>query len=276
MSLTDHAARGIAAGALILSLTATSFAGSANAAPLVADSQDCSTLAHERNDAVHLLHTAWTTFRGDLKDLAREARKLDRQSRKDEDKAGESARSIVASANKELTSIFKTAHSDIQEATDLGQACKDQDEDETTTTKTTTTTNTTTATNTNTNAVAAPKDSSAPGDSSTGGHTFDTSGLADQYKDIVDKAIKDMQKVVDDATKALADLKVADETSSKTEVEKVKAEVEKAETERVKDQEEEHAKAKAERVKNKLAKVKGKSSDKSRVKSTETERDERD
>lgn len=251
-SLTTQAARGIAAGALILSLTATSFAGSAYAAPLSTESQDCSTLAHERNDAVHLLHTAWKTFRGDLKDLARDARKMDKESRKDEDKASESARSIVADANKELTSIFKTAHSDIQEAADLGQACKDQDEDEDTTS---TSTNTTTTTNTS----PAPTDSTAPSDSTTGGHTFDTSGLAAQYKDIVDKAIKDMQKVVDDATKALMDMKAADDTSSKTEVEKVKAEVEKAKTERVKDQENEHAKAKAERAKDKVDKANAKS-----------------
>src|SRR5438309_11759890 len=71
--IANRTARGMAVGALILSL-ATTLAGSAYAAPLAEN--DCSAAAHDRNDAVHLLHTAWKAFEGDLKDLARDARQL--------------------------------------------------------------------------------------------------------------------------------------------------------------------------------------------------------
>jgi hypothetical protein len=244
--IANRAARGMAVGALILSLGATTFGGSANAAPLADETQDCSAAAHARNDAVHLLHTAWKAFDGDLKSLARDARKLQHESEKASTVASKDARGVVASAKAELKDIASQAHSDIQAAVELGTACKDEDADSTTTTTTTTTTTSTTA----------PSDSTAPADSTGSAHTFDTSGLDSKYKDIVDQAIKDMQKVVDDARAALLDMTTVAESKETTEkdVEKVEQEVEKAKADRtVVKQEREDAKkadkAKADKAK---------------------------
>jgi hypothetical protein len=236
----------MAAGALILSLSATTFVGSANAAPLADETQDCSAAAHARNDAVHLLHTAWKVFDGDLKDLAKDARELQHESRKDKASADltKDARAEVASAKQDLKDIVSQAHADIQDAVELGAACKA--EEDTTTTTTTTSTSTT-----------APSDASAPADSTADAHTFDTSGLDSKYKDIVDKAIVDMQGVVDDATKAVTDLSTAVETADTTDDAKVKKDLEKAKADR------ETAKADREEAK---AAAKDKSTDKSNAK----------
>jgi hypothetical protein len=224
--IANRTARGMAVGALILSLGATTFAGSANAAPLGDQTQDCSAAAHARNDAVHLLHTAWKAFDSDLKDLARDARKLQHETEKTSAVLTTDARSTVASAKAELKSIESQAHSDIQAAVDLGTACADES-DSTTTTTTTTTTITTSTT--------APSDATAPADSTGDAHTFDTSGLDSKYKDIVDQAIKDMQKVVDDARKAVLDMTAAAESkeTTKADADKVEQEVEKTTTDRV-------------------------------------------
>jgi hypothetical protein len=235
----------MAVGALILSISATTFGGSANAAPLADETQDCSAAAHARNDAVHLLHTAWKAFDGDLKDLAKDARELQHESRKDKASADltKDARAEVASAKQDLKSIASQAHADIQDAADLGAACNDVEE---TTTTTTTTTSTT-----------APSDATAPADSTEGAHTFDTSGLDSKYKDIVDQAITDMQGVVDDATKAVLDLSTAVETTSTADDAKVKKDLETAKADR------ETAKADREEAK---AAAKDKSTDKSNAK----------
>src|SRR5438477_985586 len=250
-TMADRTTRVFAAGALILSLTATSFAGSANAAPLADDKTDCSTAAHARNDAVHLLHTAWKAFDGDLKDLARDARKLQHETEKESAVLTKDARGVVASARAELKDIVSKAHSDIQAAVDLGTVCSDEDDSKTTTTTTTTTTTNNTTT---TNSVTAPSDATAPADTTGGARTFDTSGLDPKYKDIVDQAIKDMQAVVDDARKAVLDMTKAAESTetTATDVEKVKHEVETAKADR------EEAKAAA----------KDKSKDKSNAKSS--------
>jgi hypothetical protein len=246
--IVNRTARGMAVGALILSFTVTSFAGSANAAPLA----DCSEAAHARNDATHLLHTAWKVFNGDLKDLASDARKLQHESRKD--KASTvltvDARAEVASAKEELKSISSQAKADIQAEVELGTACKDEEDADDTTTTTTTTDSTSTT---------APSDSTAPADSTGSAHSFDTSGLDEKYKDIVEQAIEDMQAVVDEAQKAVEDMAAAaetkettDDSSAKTKVETAKADREKAKEDR------EEAKAEA----------KGKSKDKSTEKSS--------
>jgi hypothetical protein len=233
----------MAVGALILSLGVTTFGVSANAAPLADDTKDCSAAAHARNDAVHLLHTAWKAFDGDLKDLAKDARELQHESRKDKASADltKDARAEVASAKQDLKSIASQAHADIQDAADLGTACKDAED--TTTTATTSTT--------------APSDATAPADSTEGAHTFDTSGLDSKYKDIVDQAITDMQGVVDDATKAVLDLSTAVETTSTADDAKVKKDLETAKADR--------ETAKADREKAKAA-AKDKSTDKSNAK----------
>jgi hypothetical protein len=220
--IANRTARGMAVGALILSLGVTAFGASANAAPLADETQDCSAAAHARNDAVHLLHTAWKTFDGDLKGLARDARKLQHETEKASTVASKDARGVVADAKAELKDISSQAHSDIQAAVELGTACKDEGEDSTTTTTTTST------------SVSAPTDGTAPADSTGSAHTFDTSGLDSKYKDIVDQAIKDMQKVVDDARKALLDMTTVAESKETTEkdAEKVEQEVEKAKADR--------------------------------------------
>jgi hypothetical protein len=243
MSKAGRTAQGLAAAALILSLTVTTFAGSSNAAPLA----DCSDAAHARNDATHLLHTAWKVFDGDLKDLARDARKLQHESKKDKASADLTvdARADVADAKKELKSIRSQAHADIQAEVELGSACADEDEDDTTSTGTN-------APSDSTGSAGAPGDSTAPADSTGSAHTFDTSGLDEKYKDIVEQAIEDMQAVVDDAREAVEDMAAAAETTDTTDDSSAKKNAEKAKADR------EEAKAEA----------KGKSKDKSNEKSS--------
>ena len=258
MSMGSRTARGLAAAALILSLTATTFAGSAIAAPL-GNETDCSAAAHARNDAVHLLHTAWKVFDGDLKDLASDARKLQQESRKDKASAAVTtdARAEVASARQELKGIATKAHEDIQAAVDLGTACKDAGDEDTTTTTTTTTTST---------SMTAPSDGTAPADSTGSAHSFDTSGLDSNYKDIVVQAIADMQGVVDDVTKAVGDMSAVSESKDANDDSKVKKALEtaKATLETAKADREEAKTA----AKDKAAKVK--SSDKSKAKSSDS------
>jgi hypothetical protein len=248
MLRTSKAARmaqGLAGAALIFSLSVTTFAGSANAAPLA----DCSEAAHARNDATHLLHRAWKVFNGDLKDLASEAKKLNKESRKDKSSTvmTTDARGEVASAKQELKNIRSQAHADIQAEVELGTACNDEEDEDTTTTTTTST------------SVTAPSDATAPADSTGSAHTFDTSGLDAKYKDIVEQAIEDMQAVVDEARAAVMDMAAAAETTetnddaeATTDLKTAKAEREKAKEAR------EEAKAEA----------KGKSKDKSEAKSS--------
>jgi len=268
--IANRAARGMAAGALILSISATTFAGVANAAPLADETQDCSAAAHARNDAVHLLHTAWKAFDGDLKDLARDARRLQHESEKASAVLTKDARSTVASAKAELKDIASDAHSDIQAAVDLGTACAD--ESDSTTPATTTTTTTTTNTST-----TAPSDATAPADSTDGARTFDTSGLDKKYKDIVDQAIKDMQAVVDDARKAILDLTAAAQSkeTTTTDAAKVKQEVEKATTDRHTAKQEREDAKKADKAKTKVKTTKTQNSGKGKAQGRNTN-DERD
>jgi hypothetical protein len=246
-TMPGRTTRVLAAGALIFSLIATTFAGSANAAPLADDKTDCSTAAHARNDAVHLLHDAWKVFNGDLKALASDARKLQHESEKASAVATKDARHVIASAKAELKDILSQAHSDIQAAVDLGSACSDETDSNTTTT----TTNTTTTT---TNSVTAPTEATAPADTTGGAHTFDTSGLDAKYKDIVDQAIKDMQKVVDGARKALLDMTTVAESKEATEkdADKVENEVKTAKADRQTAKQERDAAKKADKAKAKV------------------------
>ena len=232
--LGARTARGMAVGALVLSLTASALSGVAHAAPSMEEGRDCSTLAHARNDAVHTLHVVWKTFRGDLKELAREARMLQKEAHKSGVTLTSDARDAVAAAQQELTTLRTDAHAEIQGLAELGTECKA--EADTTTTTTTTTSD------------PAPADATAPADSTSDARTFDTSDLADQYREVVDKAIADMQKVVDDAAKAVADMAAAAETRETVDDEQVTAEVAKAKSERAKVKEE-RAKEKVERVK---------------------------
>jgi hypothetical protein len=273
-TMAGRTTRVFAAGALILSLTATTFAGSANAAPLAEEKTDCSTAAHARNDAVHLLHVAWTAFNGDLKTLASDARKLQHESEKASAAASKDARGVIRSAKAELREIVSQAHSDIQAAVDLGAVCSDENDS---TKSTTTTTNTTTTTTTT---VTAPKDATPPADTSGSAHTFDTSGLDAKYKDIVDQAIKDMQKVVDDARKALLDMTTVAESKETTEkdADKVEQEVEKAKADRHAAKQDREDAKKSDKAKAKVkATTKSQNSDKHNSKArSERENEERD
>ena len=245
--IANRTARGMAVGALILSFAATTFAGSAYAAPLAEN--DCSAAAHARNDAVHLLHTAWKAFEGDLKDLARDARQLQHESHKTGDVVINDARDLVKDAKGELKDIRSQAQEDIQAAVELGTACKDED------TTSSTDTNTTTNTNTNNTSASSPTDATPPADSTGSAHTFDTSGLDAKYKGIVDKAIVDMQKVVDDTRNAVLALTAVadeakdakdakDESKVKKDRETAKADSEKAKADREDAKSSDKAKAK--------------------------------
>jgi len=274
--IANRTARGMAVGALILSL-ATTLAGSAYAAPLAEN--DCSAAAHARNDAVHLLHTAWKAFEGDLKDLARDARKLQHESHEKGDSVINDARAVVASAKSELKDIRSQAQEDIQAVVELGTACKDEDEDTTSSTNSGTTTNTNTNGN---NSAPAPTDATPPADSSGSAHTFDTSGLDAKYKGIVDKAIKDMQKVVDDTRTALAALTTVaeeakdakgsnDDSKVKKDLETAKADNQKAKADREDAKKSDNAKTKVK------ATTKSQNSDKGKVRDRNTNhRDEND
>ena len=227
--IAGRTVRALATGALILSLTATTLAGSANAAPLAEN--DCSAAAHARNDAVHLLHKAWKAFSGDLKDLSKDARKLDRESRTSGADLTTDARAEVASAKQELKAIRTQAHSDIQAEVELGSACKDEDD-----------------------ATVA-----TPADSTEDATRFDTSSLDEKYKAIVDQAIADMQAVVDGAREAVTDTTVVAESNDTTDKSKVKKDLEAAKADREKAKEErKDAKADA---KNKSNNGKGKGRD---------------
>jgi phage shock protein A len=199
----------MAVGALILSISATAFGGSANAAPSADDTKSCSTLAHERNDAVHTLHAALNDFRDQLKDLARDARELQRDARHSKpaiELTGD-ARKEVADARAQLMEIWTSAHEEIQSRVELGQACKDadtEDEDDTSSSTTTTTTTNTTTT--------------------TSGTDVSTEDLVAKYKEVVDQAIKDMQAVLDDVTAAVAKLTTAAQSTDDSLAAKVKAE----------------------------------------------------
>lgn len=126
--IANRTARGMAVGALILSLTATTFGGSANAAPLANETNGCSVLAHERNDGLHRLHEAWMGFRSELRNLSREARALSHEARGSASASAmtSEARAQIQSAGAELGEIKNDAHEEIQSVVELGEACKDE------------------------------------------------------------------------------------------------------------------------------------------------------
>jgi len=119
--------RGMAVGALVISLSATTLVGSAAASPSAPETQGCSVLAQERNEGVHRLHEAWQDFSAQLRDLSRDTRELSRESRR----SGSAttlivdARADVTDARTQLTQIWTTAHADLQDKVELGTACKE-------------------------------------------------------------------------------------------------------------------------------------------------------
>ncbi|HEV8470876.1 MAG TPA: hypothetical protein VGR46_14835 [Candidatus Limnocylindria bacterium] len=196
----------MAVGALILSISATTLGGSANAAPSADETTSCSALAHARNDAVHTLHAAFKDFREQLKDLAHDARELERDARhsKSATEMTVDARHEVADARAKLQEIWTTAHAKLQSLVELGQACKDEDKDEEKDKdEDSTKSSTTTAVTTNGPSLAA---------------------LVAKSKDIVDQAIKDMQAVLDDVTATVAKMTTAAQSTDASMAAKVKAE----------------------------------------------------
>lgn len=112
MSLGNHAGRGLAAAALILSLTATTFAGSANAAPL-ANTQACKVASQARNDAMSALRNAWKASSSDLKALSKGTPEL---------------RHELMGAWRDLRSVLMQAVQDLKDL-GLGSACQHENED---------------------------------------------------------------------------------------------------------------------------------------------------
>ena len=224
MTIGTRTARGMAVGALILSLSATTLGGSANAAPSAEDTTSCSTVAHARNDAVQTLHAAVKDFRDQLKDLAKNTRELERDARhsKSATEMTGDARSEVADARAKLQEIWTSAHEKLQDGTDLGQACKVEDKDE----DTKTSANTTTTTASTTKDEDQDEDKNEDKDEHTQKPSITTASmvaLVAKYKDVVDQAIKDMQAVLDDVTATVAKLTTAAQSTDASLAAKVKA-----------------------------------------------------
>src|SRR3977135_844896 len=216
MTIGTRTARGMAVGALILSISATTLGGSANAAPSAIDTTSCSTVAQARNDAVRTLHAAVKDFRDQLKALAKNTRELERDARpsKSATEMTGDARSEVADARAKLQEIWTTAHEKLQTLFDLGQACKDSDaEDKDETTSSNTTANTTTVATSSTKMTEEKdenkdenkneqndEEGSKPSNPTTTTPPTttvpNTADLVAQSKVIVDQAIKDMQAVL--------------------------------------------------------------------------------
>ena len=223
-TIGKRTARGMAVGALILSLSATTLGGSASAAPAADETTSCSALAHARNESVHRLHDAWKGFRDQLKDLAKDARELERDARhsKSATELTVDARSEVADARAKLQEIWTSAHEKLQDGTDLGQACKVEDKDE----DTKTSANTTTTTASTTKDEDQDEDKNEDKDEHTQKPSITTASmvaLVAKYKDVVDQAIKDMQAVLDDVTATVAKMTTAAQSTDASLAAKVKA-----------------------------------------------------
>ena len=224
-TIGKRTARGMAVGALILSLSATTLGGSASAAPAADETTSCSTLAHARNEAVHKLHSKWMSFRDQLKELAHDARDLERDARhsKSATELTVDARSEVADARAKLQEIWTSAHEKLQDGTDLGQACKVEDKDE----DTKTSANTTTTTASTTKDEDQDEDKNEDKDENNQKPSITTASmvaLVAKYKDVVEQAIKDMQAVLDDVTATVAKLTTAAQSTDDSMAAKVKAE----------------------------------------------------
>ena len=232
-TIGKRTARGMAVGALILSLSATTLGGSASAAPAADETTSCSALAHARNESVHRLHDKWKGFRDQLKDLAKDARELERDARhsKSATELIVDARSEVADARAKLQEIWTSAHEKLQNGADLGQACKAEDKDEDTKTSSNTTANTTTTTTASTTKDEDKdedknEDKNEDKDEHTQKPSITTASmvaLVAKYKDVVDQAIKDMQAVLDDVTATVAKMTTAAQSTDASLAAKVKA-----------------------------------------------------
>ena len=112
LGIKSRTTRGLAAAALILSLTATTYAGSANAAPM-ANTQACTVASQARNAAMSALRDAWKASSSDLKTLAKDTPAL---------------RHDLMSAWRDLRSVMTQAVADLKDL-GLGSACQHENED---------------------------------------------------------------------------------------------------------------------------------------------------
>lgn len=112
LGIQSRTTRGLAAAALILSLTATTYAGSANAAPM-ANTQACKVASQARNDAMSALRDAWKASSSDLKTLAKDTPAL---------------RHDLMGAWRDLRSVLTQAVADLKDL-GLGSACQHENED---------------------------------------------------------------------------------------------------------------------------------------------------
>jgi hypothetical protein len=112
LGIRSRTTRGLAAAALILSLTATTYAGSANAAPM-ANTQACKVASQARNDAMSALWDAWKASSSDLKTLAKDTPAL---------------RHDLMGAWHDLRSVLMQAVADLKDL-GLGSACQHENED---------------------------------------------------------------------------------------------------------------------------------------------------
>jgi hypothetical protein len=187
-SVAGRTTRALATGALILSLGATTFVGSANAAPL-ANNEACSAAANVRSDAVHALHDAWKASVGELKALVPDMEKQAMKKELENELKQEIWHELL-SAWHDLKSVAMQAKEDIWDI-GLGAACHHDDDDKNVT--------------------------PAQGAATT---AADTSALEAKFKAIVDTAIKDMQAVVEAARKSVAEMTAAATTTNGTDVAK--------------------------------------------------------
>jgi hypothetical protein len=112
LGLRSRTTHGLAAAALIFSLTATTYAGSANAAPM-ANTQACKVASQARNDAMSALRDAWKASSSDLKTLAKDTPAL---------------RHDLMDAWRDLRSVLMQAVADLKDL-GLGSACQHENED---------------------------------------------------------------------------------------------------------------------------------------------------
>ena len=215
--------RGMAVGALIMAFSVTSFGGSASAAPAAEQPNDCSVLAHARNDLVHKLHDSYMGFREQVKVLAHDARELarDESHSKAATNVMSELRSALADSRAKLQDIWSAAHAKLQDLADLGQACADADQDKADADQDKTETEKVEP-KTEADKQDADKDDTDKDDedkavsttaTTTTNTTVKTDDLVSKSKDVVTQAVKDMQAVMDDLNAAVAKLTTAIQTA---------------------------------------------------------------
>src|SRR5437867_2092474 len=165
-----RAARTAAAGAFIFALSLTSLGGNAAASPSADEDgqRGCNALSHVRNDAVSSLREAWQGFRKQARDIAHDARELRKE--KVDQAALAAAMTELKDANESLDGIRNNARDEMR-AIFAATVCKVA-----------------------TAAAGNPMASQTVGPVDVAPLAAE---LAKKLKDVVDKAVKDMQLATD-------------------------------------------------------------------------------